>query len=102
MNGAGDANERLRQPVRRVVRAGGAALGPTYHDAVTVVVAVLAGLLVGVVATAMVFSVRERDRSGVPAPPGPRPRRREPMPAETVLELLPTAAVLVDANDNVR
>jgi two-component system, OmpR family, sensor histidine kinase SenX3 len=70
---------------------------------VAVVVAVLAGVLIGVVATTMAMSVRGRRKGGVEAPThGVRTRRREPMPAETVLELLPTGAVLVDANDNVR
>src|SRR3954447_4962535 len=80
----------------------GPALGRTYHDAVTVVAALLAGLVLGMLAT-VVLGGRDRNTQPTEAPAtGARPRRREPMPAQTVLELLPTAAVLVDAQDSVR
>jgi two-component system sensor histidine kinase SenX3 len=70
---------------------------------VTVVVAILAGLLLGVVLVALIAVVRSRTAEGTDAPSiGVRPRRREPMPAETMLELLPTAVVLVDPGDTVR
>ena len=76
--------------------------GP-YHDVVTVVVAILAGLLLGVVLMAFVSTLRGRGGTSGDVPSaGARPRRREPMPAETMLELLPTAVVLVDTSDNVR
>ncbi|MBV9291129.1 MAG: two-component sensor histidine kinase [Frankiales bacterium] len=70
----------------------------------TVVLASLAGLLLGAVITGVVVTRRSRGTGvddGTPAV-GARPRKREPMPAEIVLELLPTATVLVDVNDNVR
>ncbi|HTR70241.1 MAG TPA: ATP-binding protein [Mycobacteriales bacterium] len=67
-----------------------------------VVVAGLAGLLVGVGIAVAIFMVT-RKRSAEPTPPArPSPKKREPMPAETMLELLPTAAVLLDADDAVR
>jgi two-component system sensor histidine kinase SenX3 len=70
---------------------------------VTVVVAILAGLLLGVVLVALIGVIRSRTAEGTDAPSiGVRPRRREPMPAETMLELLPTAVVLVDPGDTVR
>jgi two-component system sensor histidine kinase SenX3 len=70
---------------------------------VAVILALLAGLLLGVTVAALIVSLRQRGRTNADAPaPGARPRRREPMPAETVLELLPTAAVLVDGTDTVR
>jgi two-component system sensor histidine kinase SenX3 len=70
---------------------------------VTVVVAILAGLLLGVVLVAFIVVIRGRDASNGDAPSvSAKPRRREPMPAETMLELLPTAVVLVDPSDNVR
>jgi two-component system, OmpR family, sensor histidine kinase SenX3 len=76
---------------------------PTYHDVVAVIVAVLAVLLVGVVAVGFVFRDRWRGQASIDAPAaGARPKKREPMPAETVLHLLPTAAVLVDDHDSVR
>jgi two-component system sensor histidine kinase SenX3 len=70
---------------------------------VTVIVAaiaVIAGIVVGVV---MVFaSSAARRRSVLPSASTPSPRNRDVMPAETVLHLLPTAAVLVDDDDRVR
>jgi two-component system sensor histidine kinase SenX3 len=71
---------------------------------VAVIVALVAGLLCG--AIGVVLTVRLRSRGAVTdteaLAAGARSRKREPMPAETVLELLPTAAVLVDASDTVR
>jgi signal transduction histidine kinase len=71
---------------------------------VTVVVASLAALLIGVV-LARVTLPSARGGTVVPDPvdvPPASPRTPERMPAETVLELLPTAAVLLDADDVVR
>src|SRR4051794_8721845 len=76
--------------------------GP-YHDVVTVVVAFLAGLLLGVVLIALVLVIRRRDAASGDGPnAGIRPRRREVVPAESMLDLLPTAAMLVDPSDSVR
>jgi len=70
---------------------------------VAVVVAVLAGLLVGVLVAVLLGRMRRQDQVRIDAPvPGARPKKREPMPAETMLHLLPTAAVLVDEEDSVR
>jgi two-component system sensor histidine kinase SenX3 len=74
----------------------------TYHDVVAVIVALVAGLLLGGVVVLVVQRVRRRtDLDEAPATAS-RARKREPMPAETVLELLPTGAVLVDTSDTVR
>lgn len=69
---------------------------------VAVVVAVVAGLLVGAVVTLVV--VRRRAGHDAPAAPasGASPGRPDQMPADTVLQLLPTAAVLIDSDDKVR
>jgi len=69
---------------------------------VAVFVALVAGLLVGVVVTTVTVRRRgRRPRPEVPAPGAPA-ERAGPMPADTVLQLLPTAAVLVDPDDRVR
>jgi two-component system sensor histidine kinase SenX3 len=66
------------------------------------IVAGLVGLAVGL---GVGFLIRPlaRPRRDEVTPPTPRPsgRRRERMPAETMLQLLPTAAVLLDADDTV-
>lgn len=68
-----------------------------------VIVAVLAVLLVGVVATGFALRDRWKGQPSSDAPAaGARPKKREPMPAETMLHLLPTAVVLVDEEDIVR
>ena len=68
-----------------------------------VIVAVLAVLLVGVVATGFALRSRWQGQPSSDAPAaGARPKKREPMPAETMLHLLPTAVVLVDEDDSVR
>jgi signal transduction histidine kinase len=65
-------------------------------------VAGLVGLLVGV---GLAFLVRpllgKRPVELTPNPPRPSPKRRDRVPAETMLQLLPTAAVLLDADDTV-
>jgi two-component system sensor histidine kinase SenX3 len=67
------------------------------------VLAGLAGLLVGAaLALFMVRSTRQRPVELTPPTPRPSPKRRDRMPAETMLQLLPTAAVLLDADDVVR
>ena len=62
----------------------------------------LAGLLLGAVTTYLVVrATPDPDAARAPetgAPPG----RPDEMPADTVLQLLPTAAVLVDIDDRVR
>ena len=76
---------------------------PTYHGRVAVIVALVAGLFLGVVTA--VIAVRAWGRADAHAEsPGARTRigGRELMPADTVLQLLPTAAVLVDSQDTVR
>jgi two-component system sensor histidine kinase SenX3 len=69
---------------------------------VAVIVALVAGLLLGVVT---VIAVRKLGRSDteteLPAS-GAGSGSRQLMPADTVLQLLPTAAVLIDPDDNVR
>jgi two-component system, OmpR family, sensor histidine kinase SenX3 len=77
-------------------------VGAPYHRVVTLV-AGLVGLLVGVgVALAIRPLLRKQPAEPTPAPPRPAPRRRDRVPAETMLQLLPTAAVLLDADDVVR
>jgi two-component system sensor histidine kinase SenX3 len=67
------------------------------------VVAGLVGLLVGVgLALAIRALSHKQPVPLTPNPPRPSVRKRERTPAETVLELLPTAAVLLDADDIVR
>jgi signal transduction histidine kinase len=69
-----------------------------------VVVAALAALIVGVVLARVILpSARGGAVDPDPVePPSTSPRTRDRMPAETVLQLLPTAAVLLDADDVVR
>jgi two-component system sensor histidine kinase SenX3 len=71
---------------------------------VAVVVAALAALLVGVVIARLTLpSARGGTADPDPVDASPTsPRTADRMPAETVLELLPTAAVLLDADDVVR
>jgi two-component system sensor histidine kinase SenX3 len=77
-------------------------VGAPYHRVVTLV-AGLVGLLVGVgVALAIRPLLRKQPPEPTPVPPRPAPRRRDRVPAETMLQLLPTAAVLLDADDVVR
>jgi two-component system sensor histidine kinase SenX3 len=67
------------------------------------VVAGLVGLLVGI-GVAVVIRIRayRQPPELTPQPPRPSPRNRDRMPAETMLQLLPTAAVLLDTDDVVR
>jgi two-component system sensor histidine kinase SenX3 len=70
---------------------------------VALVVAGLVGLLVGVGLVLLIRPlVRKQPVELTPSPPRPSPRRRDRVPAETMLQLLPTAAVLLDADDVVR
>jgi len=64
---------------------------------VAVIIALVAGLLLGVLGAALVMR-RRRVVTGTAPIRGARPRNVERMPADTVLQLLPTAAVLVDAS----
>ncbi|HVW80815.1 MAG TPA: ATP-binding protein [Mycobacteriales bacterium] len=64
--------------------------------------AALAGLLVGVVITMLIRSRSQQEPTDEPALSRPSPKKRDAMPAETMLQLLPTAAVLLDADDNAR
>jgi two-component system, OmpR family, sensor histidine kinase SenX3 len=67
------------------------------------VVAGLIGLLVGLGVALLIAPLRRRQPVELtPNPPRPSPRKRERMPAETMLQLLPTAAVLLDVDDVVR
>jgi len=69
---------------------------------VAVIVALVAGLLVGILLTTVAVGLRGR-RHRLEAPVAvTRVERAESMPADTVLQLLPTAAVLVDRDDRVR
>ena len=62
----------------------------------------LAGLLLGAMTTYIaVRSIGGKRVSSAPQP-GALPGRPDEMPADTVLQLLPTAAVLVDTDDRVR
>jgi two-component system sensor histidine kinase SenX3 len=68
---------------------------------VAVIVAVVTGLLLGAVATYVVLHRHQR-RNGPQSAADVAPSgRRQRMPADTVLQLLPTAAALVDADDRV-
>jgi two-component system sensor histidine kinase SenX3 len=74
-----------------------------YHRLVALVVAGLVGLLVGVgIALLIQALVRKQPVEPTPNLARPAPRKRDRVPAETMLELLPTAAVLLDADDIVR
>ena len=73
----------------------------TYHDLVAVIIALVAGLLLGVVSMTTAAWMRRRGADRLTPPRGPRPRIAERMPAEKVLELLPTAALLVEASGTV-
>jgi two-component system sensor histidine kinase SenX3 len=67
------------------------------------VVAGLVGLLVGIGLALAIRMLRHRQQAPLTQnPPKPSVRKRERTPAETILELLPTAAVLLDADDIVR
>jgi two-component system sensor histidine kinase SenX3 len=67
------------------------------------VVAGLVGLLVGVGLALLIRRlVHKQPVELTPNPQRPSPRKRDRMPAETMLQLLPTAAVLLDADDVVR
>jgi two-component system sensor histidine kinase SenX3 len=69
---------------------------------VAVVLAAFAGLLVGVVSTLLIRSGLQRTPIVDSVTPRPSPRKRDAMPAETVLQLLPTAALLLDSDDRLR
>jgi two-component system sensor histidine kinase SenX3 len=70
---------------------------------VAVIVALAAGLLLGVaIAAAVLGAARRRAAPRVRPTNGVRSRSREKLLADTVLQLLPTAAVLVDASGEVR
>jgi two-component system sensor histidine kinase SenX3 len=70
---------------------------------VTLVVAGLVGLLVGVgISLTIRALVHQQPVEATPNPPRPLARKRDRGPAETVLQLLPTAAVLLDGDDVVR
>jgi two-component system sensor histidine kinase SenX3 len=73
-----------------------------YDRLVAVALAALAGLLVGVVCTLLIRSRSRQTPIVDSAISRPSPRKRDAMPAETMLELLPTAAVLLDREDTVR
>jgi two-component system sensor histidine kinase SenX3 len=66
------------------------------------IVAGVVGLLVGIGLVLLIRPVRRRPVEARPASAIPPARKRERLPAETMLELLPTAAVLLDADDIVR
>ena len=82
-SGRGSANE-VRRP---------------YHGVVAVVIALLAGLLLGAAIAAVTVAHRRRVAVKGTAPVRGARARGERMPAETVLQLLPTAAVLVGPGD---
>ncbi|HVS67176.1 MAG TPA: ATP-binding protein [Mycobacteriales bacterium] len=67
-----------------------------------VVVAALAGLLAGMLVMLVIRSRPRQASTDESTASRPSPRKRDAMPAETVLQLLPTAAVLVDRDDTVR
>jgi two-component system sensor histidine kinase SenX3 len=73
----------------------------TYHGLVAVIIAFVAGALLATMGIVGVRWLRRREVTGPPSPRGARPRNTERMPAETVLELLPTAAVLINPTGSV-
>jgi len=79
-------NGRLRE--RRQVRR-------PYHGGVAVVIALLAGLLLGAAVVAMTAAFRRQRVADGPVPVRGARAKGDRMPAETVLQLLPTAAVLI-------
>lgn len=74
-----------------------------YDRFVTVAVAVVAGLLAGIVIT-LLIGPRRRAMSATQASGRSRPsaRKHDRIPAETMLQLLPTAAVMLGADDIVK
>lgn len=69
----------------------------------TVIVALVAGLLIGAGVVVAVYQMRSREASAPHAPDGRlRARNREVVRVERVLHLLPTAVVLLDQSGNVR
>jgi two-component system, OmpR family, sensor histidine kinase SenX3 len=66
-----------------------------------VVIALLAGLLLGAAILVMTVRIRRRRTVDGQAPVRGARARSERMPAETVLQLLPTAAVLMDSGGTV-
>src|SRR3954469_17768916 len=66
-----------------------------YYDVVAVVIALLAGLLLGASIAVMTTAIRRRRAVDGQAPARGARARGERMPAETLLELLPMAAVLI-------
>jgi two-component system sensor histidine kinase SenX3 len=68
---------------------------------VSVVFATLAGLLIGTVATVLIRSWPHRSGAAT-APVAVAPVRPQHAPASRVLDLLPTAVVLIDADNKVR
>ncbi|HVT64361.1 MAG TPA: ATP-binding protein [Mycobacteriales bacterium] len=67
-----------------------------------VALAALAGVLIGAVSTLLIRSLPQRGRQAEPPSQQADTGRDERAPADTVLQLLPTAAVLLDADDRVR
>jgi len=63
---------------------------------------VLAGLLLGAMATYLVVRPGPRSDASRAVAAGAPPGRPDDIPADTVLQLLPTAAVLIDIDDRVR
>jgi two-component system, OmpR family, sensor histidine kinase SenX3 len=63
---------------------------------------VLAGLLLGAMASYLAIRATSGKHEASPLPPRALPGTLDEMAADTVLELLPTAAVLVDSDDRVR
>src|SRR5947209_6284233 len=89
-----DRTHCCRTAMRRRCRA--------YDGAVPVIAAFVAGSLFGLGVTALlVRQRRQRPDESLPGPRSARARARETVPAETVLEQLPTAAAVVDATGTV-
>jgi two-component system, OmpR family, sensor histidine kinase SenX3 len=80
----------------------GQPVSPPYDHGVALVVAGLAGLLVGLGIAGLVRLTISRQAANLTAQPRPAAKKRDRMPAEIMLQLLPTAAVLLDADDVVR
>src|ERR1700761_7558323 len=102
MNGAGRCPENPDRRLSGCARPADRQGFHPYDRFVAVGLAAFAGLLVGVVSTLLIRSRSQQEPADESAPTRPSPRKRDAMPAEIMLQLLPTAAVLLDSDDAIR
>jgi two-component system sensor histidine kinase SenX3 len=102
MNGGGRCLENPDHGLRGCCVAADRQVFRLYDRFVAVGLAAFAGLLVGVVFTLLIRSRSQQAPADESALTRPSPKKREAMTAETMLQLLPTAVVLLDGDDTVR